>query len=423
MTAVLVSFLFLAALGIPISFCLLASSLIFLNTASIPLSSAIQRIVGGVYNFPLLAVPFFILAGNLMNLGGITRKIFDFADVCVGHIPGGLGHTNVLASIIFAGMSGSAVADAGGLGQVELKAMRDAGYDDDFSVAITAASSIIGPIIPPSIVAVLFSVFSGVSIGRLFIGGVIPGLLMGLSLSVMIYFQSKKRNYKTRPRAHFSEFIASFWDALPSLMTPVILIGGTLSGVCTPTEASIVAVIYAMILGFCYRELRVRDLPRMFKETVSVSANVAFIIACSSLFGWVTTRAQIAKVMAAFFAQNISSPIITLILLNIMLLIVGMLLDNSAAIGILTPVLIPIILQYNIDPVHFGIIMIVNLVIGLLTPPVGMVLYVMSSITKMPIMRITKAMMPYIFALIMILYIITFVPSIVTFLPNLLYGK
>ena len=415
-------FFVLMAVGVPIGYALFGSSFLYLIVEQIPLSIAVQRIIAGVYSFPLLAVPFFIMAGNLMNVGGITTKIFKFADVCVGHITGGLGHTNVLASIIFAGMSGSAVADAGGLGAIEIRAMQDAGYDTDFSVTVTAASSLIGPIIPPSIVAVLYSVFSGASIGRLFLGGIVPGLLMGLTLCVMIYFQCKKRNYPVRKRAHAKEFFTVFLDTFPALLTPVILIGGIVGGVFTPTEAAAVACLYALILGLCTKQLHWRDLPAILKDTLSVSVNVAWIIGCSALFGWILTHVSLANILVSFFQNTISNRYLALILLNIILLLVGMFLDNSAAIPIFAPVLVPIALSYGIDPVHFGIIMILNLVVGLITPPVGMVLFTLSGMTNLSVLHLAKATLPYTLALVGVVYLITFCPQICTFLPSLIYG-
>lgn len=419
---VFVLFFLLMILGVPVAYSLFGSSLIYLFAEGLSLSIAVQRVIAGVYSFPLLAVPFFILAGNLMNVGGITKKIFRFADVCVGHITGGLGHANVLASIIFAGMSGSAVADAGGLGSIEIRAMKEAGYDEDFSVAITAASSIIGPIIPPSIVAVVYSVFSGASIGRLLVAGILPGLLMGLVLSILVYIQCKKRNYPVRKRAGLKEFFTVFIDTFPALLTPIILIGGIVGGVFTPTEAAVVASLYALLLGLATKQLKVKDISPILVETLKVSVNIAFIIGCSALFGWVLTHASIAKTLVAVFQNTISSKIVAILVLNVIMLIIGTFLDNSAAIPIFAPVLVPIAANYGIDPVHFGIIMILNLVIGLLTPPIGMVLFTLSGVTKMPVMRIAKVTYPYIIALIIVLYLVAFVPQISLFLPNLFYG-
>jgi tripartite ATP-independent transporter DctM subunit len=382
---------------------------------------AVQRMVAGPDSFTLLAIPGFILAGAIMNTGGITERIFDFANKCVGHIQGGLGHANVFASIIFSGMSGTAVADAAGLGKVELKAMKKSNYDEDFSLAITGASSIIGPIIPPSVPAVVFGVASGVSIGKLFAAGIIPGLIMGICMSILIYFYSKKRGYPKERRASLIELGSSFKHAFFALMTPVVIIGGIMAGVVTPTEAAIIAVIYSLILAMAYKSIKLKDIPSFLKETADTTITVMFIVASASLFGWVLASEQMPQVLTNFFLEYISNKYALLFVLMLILLIVGCFMETIAAITILTPIFIPVVMQYGIDPVHFGILMILNLMIGLLTPPVGMVLFVLSSISAMPFEKIAKAVVPYLLLLVAILFFLTYVPSIVTFLPDLIY--
>jgi tripartite ATP-independent transporter DctM subunit len=416
-------FVVLLVLGAPIGYTLFASSLLYIVIENLPLSVGLQRMIAGVYNFPLLAIPFFVLAGNLMNVGGITKRIFRFADVCVGHIPGGLGHVNVFASVIFAGMSGSAVADAAGLGVVEIQAMREAGYDLDFSVAITAASSVIGPIIPPSIIMVVYSVFSGASLGRMLVSGLLPGLLMGVVLSIMVYFHSKKKNYSVRKRVGLKEFLTVTADAAPALMTPVILVCGIIFGIFTPTEAATVAALYALILGFITHGLQIQDIPKILTETIHVTANITWIIACSSLFGWVLTHMSVANTLVSAFQGSISNKFIAIIVLNICLLIVGVFMDNSAAVPIFTPVLVPVAVSYGLDPVHFGLIMVLNLILGLLTPPVGMVLFTLAGMNRMTVLHVARITFPYLIGLIVLLYIISFVPQIALFLPNLIYGN
>ncbi len=410
-------FLFLI-LGIPVGFCMFGSSVVYMIVNDIPLEMAAQRLLAGPDSFPLLAVSFFVLAGNIMNTGGITKRIFEFADHLVGHFTGGLAHSNVLASIIFSGMSGSAIADTGGLGAIELKAMKDGGYDEDFSLAVTGASSIIGPIIPPSVPVVIFGVTAGVSIGRLFLGGVIPGLILGLSMCVMNYIYCKKRNYTKRKRASLLELLISFKKSFFSLMTPVIVMGGIIGGIFTPTEAAIIAVFYALILGMLYKDIKIKDLPRFLKETLNVTVGVLFIIASATLFAWLLTTTQIPQTLAASFLSLTTNKYIALIIINIFLLIIGLFMDITPAIVIVTPVLMPIMTGLGIDPVHFGIILILNLMIGLLTPPVGMILFVLSSISKVPFERISKAILPYVAVCIIVLLLISYIPQLVTLLPS-----
>jgi tripartite ATP-independent transporter DctM subunit len=383
---------------------------------------AITRMAMGVGDsFPLMAVPFFILAGAIMNTGGITTRIFSFADKLCGHITGGLGHANILASIIFSGMSGTAIADTGGLGAIELKAMKDAGYDDDFSLAITGASSIIGPIIPPSVPAVVFGVIGGVSIGRLFVGGVIPGLIMGLSMAVFVYIQSKRRHYPKQKRATLRELATATRKSFFALLTPVVIIGGIFIGVITPTEAAILAVVYSLILSFAYGDFHRQDFTNVLRETVNGTVSVMLIVSCASLFGYILAAERIPQKMTEFFLTMIPNKYAALLVINILLLVAGTFMETISAITILTPVLIPVALGFGIDPVHFGIIMILNLMIGLMTPPVGMVLYVLSGVSKVPFEQIVKAIWPYIIVLTIVLFILTYVPQIVLFLPDLIF--
>lgn len=417
------SFITLLVLRVPIAFTLLISSLLYMFANNIPLKTATQRMVAGPDSFPLMAVPFFILAGQIMNHGGITKKIFDFANKVVGHFTGGLGHANIIASIIFSGMSGTAIADVGGLGAIELKAMKDAGYDEDFSLAVTAGSSIIGPIIPPSVPAVVFGAIAGVSIGRLFISGIVPGLIMGFAMMALVYFQCRDKHYAKQKRANFGELFTSFKEAFFPLLTPVVILGGIIGGIFTPTEAAIIATIYSLILGLAYKEFTAKDIPGLVKETVSTMVSVLFIVAAASLFGWILTVSQVPQQAAEFFTNHISNKYVVLLVINILLLVVGTFMETIAAITILTPVLMPVVLKFGIDPVHFGLIMILNLMIGLMTPPVGMVLYVLSSVSKVPFERICKACVPYVGLLIILLFVFTYLPQLVVFLPNLLFNK
>lgn len=423
-TVLLVSFFVLIIVRVPISFALLISSLLYLTGTGISPIVAVQRMAMGIGDsFPLMAVPFFILAGNIMNSGGITRRIFDFANKAVGHITGGLGHANILASVIFSGMSGTAIADAGGLGAIELKAMKDAGYDEDFSLAITGASSIIGPIIPPSVPAVVFGVIAGVSIGKLFVAGIIPGIIMAFAMGIFVYVESKRKNYPRSKRATFFELAMSVKESFFTLMTPVIILGGIIGGVFTPTEAAMIAVIYSLILSFAYKEIGIKDIPRLLLETVNSTVSVMLIVSCASLFAWILASAQVPQMLASFFLDTLPNKYVALLVINLLLFVAGTFMETISAITILTPVLMPVVVTFGIDPVHFGIVMILNLMIGLLTPPVGMVLYVLAGVSKVPFEQIAKVVTPYIVVLSIVLLVITYVPDIVLFLPNLLFNK
>lgn len=416
-------FIGLMILGMPVGFSLLTSSVIFMVVNGLPLIMVTQKLMSGVESFPLIAISFFILAGAIMNSAGITRRIFDFADRLVGHWIGGMGHANVLASMLFAGMSGSAIADAGGLGAVEMQAMKEAGYDDDFSVAITGASSIIGPIIPPSIPMVIFAVSSGVSTGRLFAGGIIPGIMMAIGLGVVIVIVCKKRNYERKPKATFLQLWTTFKKSFFAVITPVIIIGGILGGVFTPTEASIVVVFYALILGFLYGEIHIGDLPRFLLNTLKTVTGILFILGAASIFSYLLTISQVPQKLAIGFGNTFTNKYVALLMLNIIFIILGSMMDSDPIMIILVPILLPLIKTYGIDPVHFGVFMTVNLMIGLLTPPVGLVLYTLNSVTGVPVERITRSIWPFLVVLFIITLIITYIPGLVTFLPNLLYNK
>ncbi|MGI6031625.1 MAG: TRAP transporter large permease [Eubacteriales bacterium] len=414
----LILFIVLMLVKFPIPFTMLISSLVYYHMEGMALTSVINRLVGGVDNFVLLSVPGFILAGIIMNSGGITERIFKFADLCVGWIPGGLGHANVFASVIFAGMSGTAVADAAGLGAIELKAMQDAGFDEDFSLAVTGASSIIGPIIPPSVPMVLYATMSGASVGAMFMAGVVPGILMGLACSIIVFFQCKKRGYKRNPFPKMAELGRTFLWAFFPLLTPVIIIGGILTGVFTPTESAMIAVLYSVVLAFIYRAITIRDFPRILKETLDSLVPITFIVSCAAVFGYVLAAAQTPAMLAEAFLGIIDSKLVALIVLNILLLLLGCFMETTAAILIFTPVILPILTEFDISLVHFGVLMVLNLMIGLLTPPVGVVLYVLAGISeKASFSDIVKVIWPYIIVLIILLYVILFIPQIATAVP------
>jgi C4-dicarboxylate transporter DctM subunit len=389
------------------------------------LTMVAQRMYASTTSFTLLAIPFFILAGNLMNTGGITERIFRFARSLVGHIWGGLGQVNVIASMIFSGMSGAAVADAAGLGMIEMKAMNDHGYDWKFSAAITAASSTIGPVIPPSIPLVIYGYLTGVSVGRLFLAGVIPGVLMGLALMVAVYFVSKSRNYpRDEKAASLKEIVQSGKTAVLPLMTPVIIVGGILSGFFTPTEASVVACLYALFLGLViYRSIRVRDLPAIFWDTLTHTVRIMFIIATAGFFGWLLILNRIPVEVITGLTALSDNWILVMMIIIVVLLLFGCFLEGIAVLLITIPIFVKIIAHYSIDPVQFGIVMTLASMIGLLTPPVGMCLYAVSSITGVSIVDLTREMWPYLFGIFLVLLAVAFIPSVSLWLPNLLMGK
>jgi tripartite ATP-independent transporter DctM subunit len=414
-------FLLLVVMGFPIVFSLATTSLLYLAVYGIPVITMAQKMISGIDTYALLAVPFFILAGNLMNTGGVTRRLFRFASAIVGHIPGGLGHANVLASMIFAGMSGAAIADAGGLGTIEIKAMRDEGFDIGFSAAITAASSTIGPIIPPSIPMVIYASIASVSVGKLFLAGAVPGILMGLALMIMVYFVAKKRKYPVHAKFSFKEAGFSFIDGFLPLLTPVIILGGILGGIFSPTEAAIVASTWALILGMLvYKEIRFKDLVSIVMETIKTTSMVVFIISAAAIFGWLLGREQVPQTVAQLLFSISKDPNVILLIIIVFLLIIGCVMETTAALILLTPILVPPIIQLGIDPVHFGLVMVLDLMIGLLTPPVGVVLYITASIAKISFEEMSRVTAPYLIPLIIVLLISAFIPSVTMTLPNLL---
>ena len=388
------------------------------------LTMVAQRMYASTTSFTLLAIPFFILAGNLMNTGGITERIFSFARAMVGHIWGGLGQVNVIASMIFSGMSGAAVADAAGLGMIEMKAMKDNGYDWRFSAAITAASSTIGPVIPPSIPLVIYGYLTEVSVGRLFLAGVIPGALMGLALMVAVYMISKHRRYPRDQRAKFSEILHTGRRAALPLLTPVIIVGGILSGMFTPTEASVVACVYALFLGLVvYRSIKFKDLPSIFWDTLTHTVRIMFIIAAAGFFGWLLILHRIpVQVIDGLTTLSDNASVVMLIVIFV-LLIFGCFLEGIAVLLITIPIFQKIIVHFAIDPVQFGVVMTLASMIGLLTPPVGMCLYAVSSITKLSIGELTKEMWPYLVGIFLVLLAVAFIPPISLWLPDLIMGK
>lgn len=422
LTALFVSLLLMLVAGVPVAVALGGASLIYILMDGLPPTVLIHTMINGVDSFPLLAVPFFILAGHLMNTAGITNKIFDFAKALVGWMHGGLGHVNVGASIIFAGMSGAAVADAGGLGTIEIKAMRDAGYDADFSVGITAASSTIGPIIPPSLPLVIYGVMASTSIGQLFAAGLIPGLLMAVSLMAMVAWYARKRNYPRDARFELSRLGSTFVAAFLPLMTPIIIIGGIVTGAFTPTESAVAAVAYSLVLGLVvYRTLTWRHLIRVSMDTIKTTSAILLIVAAAAIFAWILTANQVAESLGTFLFEFTDSKTVILLIMTMMILAIGCFMETIAAITILVPMLLPVALKLGIDPVHLGIMLILNLMIGLLTPPVGMVLYVLSQVSGVSFERCVVATMPFLIPLVLVLLAITFIPQLSMWLPTMIY--
>jgi len=418
--------LLLLLLGLPVAFSLgiSATLLMMILKGSIDINCGIvaQRILYGPNSFVLLAVPLFLFAGNLMSTGGINKRIFKLANSLVGHLKGGMGHANIVASLIFAGMSGAAISDAAGLGTVEIEMMTKAGYDKEFSCAITGASSTIGPIFPPSIPLVVYGFLASVSVGRLLVGGIIPALLIAGALMLMVTIYVKKRNYPQRKRASFRELLISFKEGFFPALTPIIIVGGMLGGIFTATESAAVASLYALILScIVYKEMSLANLWRVIQKTARDTAVITFIISCASLYGWVVIRSRIPIILMEQMINITANPLAILLIINLGLLVVGCFMESVAALTILTPVLMPLILDLGIDPVHFGIIMVFNLMIGLITPPFGMVLFVLNKISGVPMEKITKAILPFLIPLVAVLLILTFLPDLVTYLPNLIF--
>lgn len=422
MIITLLVFLVLLFTGLPLFVNLGLSSFLYLFLSDTNPLIAVQRVTNAANSFTMIAAPFFILMGNLMNTGGVTRKMFRFANVLVGTVPGGMGHANVLCSALFAGMSGTAVADAGGLGNIEIEAMREVGYDDDFSCAVTCASSVLGPIIPPSLPMVILAVTVGASVGRCFVGGIIPGALIAIALCTMVAYYAKKRKYPKNPRPTLKVVWVTFKEAFFALLAPVILFAAIYTGVVTTTEAAIVAAFYSMIIGLVvYKDLKLKDIPKIMLDTVETTGVVLAIVMAANIFGYVLTIAQIPQKITLMLT-SIDNKILFLLLINIFLLFVGCFMEGTAAILILGPILIPAMMAMGVSETQACLIMILNLMIGVVTPPVGVVLYVTSNVAKVSADRVIKATVPFLLPLFIVLMIVTFIPAVTNFLPNLLYG-
>ncbi|MBC2850254.1 TRAP transporter large permease [Cetobacterium sp. 8H] len=410
--------------GIPVGFSLVFATLLFFALTDWNVIYFVgSLLVDSLDSFSLLSVPFFVLTGVLMNSSGITERIFRFAKALLGHYTGGMGHVNIFASLIFSGMSGSALADAGGLGQLEIKAMRDEGYDDDLCGGLTAASCIIGPLVPPSITMIIYGVIADQSIARLFLGGFVPGIILTFALMIMNYFICKKRGYKRAPKATMEERWISFKESFWALLTPFIIIGGIFSGYFTPTEAAVIATCYSMGLGFfVYKELTINGFVRDVVETIKISGVTVLMIMGVTFFGQVIAREQISMKIAEVFLTFGKSPLMVLVMINLLLIFLGTFIEALALQVLVLPMLIPVVVQFGIDPVFFGVLSTLNLMIGILTPPMGMALFVVSRVGKIPVSTITRGVIPLLIPIVLTLVLLTIFPQIVLFVPNLILG-
>ncbi len=455
-------FLVLMLIGVPVAVSMAVASVAYLLVYNVaPDLIAAQRMIAGVESFPLLAVPFFILAGNLMNIAGVTGRIYSFALSLVGWMKGGLAQVNIIGSVIFSGMSGTALADAAGIGTIEIKAMKDHGYPIEVAVGVTAASSTLGPIFPPSLPFVIYGMMANVSIGALFMAGIVPGVVMTSMMMIAVAFFAYRNGWGSDTPFSLAKLgeasleilvvalfpaavylltssglsiniavlialvalVALDWyfdfSAVMALMTPVILIGGMTIGWFTPTEAAMAAVMWSLFLGLVrYRIMTARTLTKASFDTIETTASVLFIVTAASIFAWLLTVSQAAAVFSNFILALTDNKWVFLILVNILMLVVGCFLDTIAAITILVPILLPVATRYGVDPVHFGLIMTLNLMIGLLHPPLGMVLFVLSRVAKLSVERTTMAILPWLVPLVLALLLITFVPTITLWLPQ-----
>ena len=419
----LVIFLILIALGTPISFAMLISAAItLLVNGGFPMDVLVQRVVFSLDSMSLLAVPLFLFAGELMNAGGITKRIMDFCSAVVGHIKGGLCHVSVLACMIFAGVSGSSNADTAAVSSIAVPAMRDEGYDDDVAVSVVACGGTIGPIIPPSIPLIIFGSITSISVGRLLLAGMIPGIIFGLALMGVSSIYAHKRNYPTRPRAKLIDIWKAFRKSILALFAPVVILGGIVSGVFTATEAGAIAAVYCLIVSAIYKELSLKKIKEAILNTARSSASVLIIIAAGTLFGWILAIAQFPSAVAAFIGNLTSNSTVIIMIFIGMMLVIGLFIEGLAAMAILVPVFMPIITSIGYDPVQFGILFLLCISIGAITPPVGMVLFTACGVTNTPLKRVGKTIYIFAFGMLIATLFIAFIPQLSLFVPNLLMG-
>ncbi|MEL7122260.1 MAG: TRAP transporter large permease subunit [Bacteroidota bacterium] len=419
-----ISFFSLLAYGLPVAYCIGISTTItiLLNIAFMPgITTVCQRMTTGIDSFALLAIPFFILAGEIMNRGGIANRLINFAKSLVGSLPGGLAFVNVLAAMLFGAISGSAVAAASAIGSIMTDRMEDEGYPRPFSAAINITSSTTGLLIPPSNVLIVYALASGgaASVAALFIAGYLPGILVGLALMVVIAVVARRSKFKRGERVAFSKVWKDFRSSFFSLMLLVVIVGGIVAGVFTATEAAGVAVLYAGILAFVYKAITIKDVPEILLNSAKTTAIVMFLICTSMAMSWLFSFESIPQLMTSFLLDKVSSPIAIFIIINLTLLIVGTFMDMTPAILIFTPIFLPVVMELGMHPVHFGIIMVLNLCIGLCTPPVGTILFVGSGVAKISVSSVIRPLMPLLITMVLILLLVTFIPSISMWLPNL----
>jgi len=418
---VLILFVFFVVSGMPLVFAMGLSTIPYWIMSGYSLGSVVENMFSGMDSFVLLAIPLFILSGNVMNEAKITNDIIKFSNLCVGRFRGGLAYVNVLASMFFGGCTGSALSDVAGLGTILIPAMTKSGYEEDFSAAVTVSSSLQGPIIPPSIPMVIYAAATGTSTGALLLGGLIPGILLGVSNMVVVYFIAKKKKYpKSSEIYDFKKVIKIIIQTLPALLTPIVLMGGIVSGIFTPTEAAAIAAFYAIVIGFIiYRSLNINIIYRICGDVATKTTKIIILSGASILFGRVLALERVPQMIAFGIKSITSSPILILLMLNIILLLWGMVMDTLPALLILAPIFSPLVEGLGIDPVHFGVVMVFNLMIGLMTPPYGLCLFTATAICDSSLEEISKAALPFLIINVLVLFLITYVPEIVLFIPRL----
>lgn len=420
----LATFVVTLALGVPVAVCLGLSSLAYILSAGLPVVIIPQRMFAGMDVFVLLCIPGFILAGNLMNFGGITERIIRLANALVGWMRGGLAMANVADSMMFGGVSGTAVADVAATGSVMIPGMKKSGYPGDFAAAITAASSTVGPMLPPSVPMIIVGALSGISVGKLFLAGAVPGVMMGLAMAVTCYILAVRRNYPRQEWKGFGELLAAFLSAFWALAMTGLIIGGLLTGVATPTETAIVACLYAFVVGaFVYRELPVRAVPRIVVNSAVSSAGILALVGFANVFGSILASERIPQMLVTAVLSLSDNPIVVILLINVLLLAVGMFMETIAALIILFVPLLGLATSVGLDPLHFATFAVLNLMIGLTTPPIGVCLFVACNIARVPLARVVVAVIPFLISNIVVLLLVSYYPPFATWLPNMLMGN
>lgn len=423
LTVLGLTFLVTLLIGLPIYVVMGLSVIAYFLLAGINPITIPHRVFAGVDVFVLMAVPFFMLAGNLMNAGGTTRRLIALADAIVGWVRGGLAHVNILVSMLFAGISGSAAADTAAVGSIMIKSMRERGYTTEFATAVTISSSLIGPIIPPSIILIVYAVVAGVSVNALFLAGIVPGILLGLSQMALVAYYAWSRNFGKGAPFSVRVFLRAFADGMIPLGMPLIILGGIFSGFFTPTEAAATACLYAFLIGvFVYGELKIADLPRIILDSARMTGSALIIVGIAAPLSWILVKEQVPNTVASLMLQVSDNPIVILLLINLLLLVLGAFMEMIAALIISVPILLPIVVQLGMDPVHFGIVVAINLTIGMITPPVGICLFIGATIAKITPERLAVANMPFLIVSILVLLAITFLPGLVMFIPDLYQG-